>query len=1168
MNFKEIYFKYIDIFKDKIKDEFIEDLFNKDKKKRISLKTEHTKSNQEPEALTSDIIKEMLRECGIAPLDISREFIISGKDKSVIKKIKKKPDFYIESEDEESNRHLLFEIESLNKNLMQEGDGEGVEQANEWYNIKKTLFLQYNSIITNFMEWYILYYDFETENLELTQKSPWDMLAIIADVKFSRGKEYNLKANEHKREITTKFYNSFQDRLNKLLKRSSNITIPIEIRNYKKPLNLSQEGYEQNQVNYYRTIFSRLLFIKILESWRVLPLDPLNEGILNGEKMHWANDLSVLFFEVFNKKDENRPKEISKNFKKLPYLNGGLFRPSGIELDKSGNLRDIYLNPDAIKDIWDFFNEYRFVEDDSVSESEDSNTINPEILGYIFERSIGEERKKTGSYYTPEEITDYIIENTLFPYIIEKINIYLKKLKIKTIEKFSEIDFLENSVEIYEYTLNNILTNIRICDPACGSGAFLKKSAEKLLFLYKKCYKGCGRILPFKLVEKADSGLPFSDLYSLKEHILQNNLYGVDINPSAVELCELRLWLWVIKPPKEVIDTSPTFTCPPLPNIEYNIRIGNSLVGYTEIPRSMKKTDLIEKVVFEDLHREKKRLIALYYEGTENKEETEINKIKREIDEIIKTYQKKLNKILITEYQKELDIDIPIPSINILDYLEDSKINIKKLRESISELNKKFKLTNFKINCKETCNIDPEDIRKLKGLTCSKRKNTNRVKTIYPTSSFVISYYSESRKEVKRRLSEFIISLISKEDWLDIENIEFERKPDLIDLQFFIPFHWFVEFTDVFEEGGFDIIIGNPPYGGNVLKLEIEINKRIEISKPNIAKIFMLRVDDLIKKNGYISLLAPKSLTYASDWLNLRKNIIDELIEIYDVKEAFRDVLLEQVFYILKKNSKNPDYKAKDFYSDSIPIKINKSIITDTLYCDLISNDFDVISKISKEQYLTDLIKTYRGLPLQKFISEDSERSCLEGRNIGLYKFKGTYRKFNLNMKMSKKLRKKADQLKKVIKDYAKEKIVFQNIVAFIKNPTPHIRVMGSYDTEKLIPTDTVNIIEVIEEKSKFFILGFMNSVLFSWLLHRLAYNKAVRTMHLDNYALSKIPIPLLKSEIVENISQIVEKMLDSEFNINDYIKIEENLLTLYSLSNDDLPEDYQILVEFYKKKF
>ncbi len=292
--------------------------------------------------------------------------------------------FYIESKDPDRNS-LFFEIEHLNKGLTKKGDGEGIEQSREGYSIKPALFNHYDSIITNFFDWYIIKCDLEKEDFIFDRKNPWEMLEIITDIYFGRSREYLIESMEEtKNQITNRFYNEFQERLKKLLGKSSSIKTDIIIRNYNKPETISNEEYEQQLIAYYRTIFSRLLFIKILESWKMLPLDPLSY-IFKEDKRHWSSDLKELFFEVFNK--QNRNKEILDAFKKLPYLNGGLFRPSGIEPDKNGNLREVRLNSDEIKDIWDFFKEYQFLREHVNGLQNETNTINPEVLGYIFERT-------------------------------------------------------------------------------------------------------------------------------------------------------------------------------------------------------------------------------------------------------------------------------------------------------------------------------------------------------------------------------------------------------------------------------------------------------------------------------------------------------------------------------------------------------------------------------------------------------------------------------------------------------------------------------------------------------------------------------------------------------------------------------------------------------------
>jgi len=647
-----------------------------------------------------------------------------------LKRLKKKPDFFIESKDPEVNG-LLFEIEHLNKNLEKEGDGEGIEQAREWYSVKPALFLHYDSIITNFTEWYFLKCNKEIEDFDLPKKmEPWEILELIIDRKFGFGREYKTDEDTEKTiEITNKFYSGFQERLKKLLNYPSKIEINIEVQNFKKEERVSQEDYESELIKYYRTIFSRLLLIKILKSWKMINVDPL-KIIFKGDKRHWGTDLRYLFFDVFNTIKEKRSNELPESFSKLNYLNGGLFRPSGIELDEDGNLRNVQLNSDAIKDIWDFFKAYKFLR--SISNgAEKSNTINPEILGYIFERSIGDERKLTGSYYTREEITNYMVENAIYNFIIDKINKILAKRNIIPIKKISDIDFLENSEDIYHYILENILKRLKICDPACGSGAFLEKSAEKLLYLYKKCYKGCGRSLPYILSNnrEKDSQMPFSDIYSIKKHIIQNNLYGVDINPSAIEICELRLWLWVVKPPEDTMYKSEESNLLPLPNIEYNLRCGNSLIGYQKI--SLEKNKRIDDTTFAEILMKKKNLINSYYSRENVLKEIEKENERKEIDGIIEKLKSKLHDSLLNDFKRD-GIIVPAKKIEVSNYTKDGKFR-KKLHNEISELNKGNKLARFKIDF-----INPIDLKDkhTSGLLFSKDRKTKKLKTIYTSSKF------------------------------------------------------------------------------------------------------------------------------------------------------------------------------------------------------------------------------------------------------------------------------------------------------------------------------------------------------------------------------------------------------------------------------------------------
>jgi len=902
VNYKKIYETFNQKFKEKIKKTYIDEVFPDKGKRGIELKRIHTKFNQDPEALTSDIIRELLRECKIDPLDIVREYVIEGSN-NVFKKAKKKPDFFIESADPEING-LLFEIEHLNKPLDRVGDKEGIEQAREWYNIKPALFYEYDSIITNFTDWYLLRCNKETKDFDMPKRlEPWEIIEIIIDRKFGLGKEYIIDQELIKKsEITNVFYNGFQERLNKLLRRPSKILKNIEVQNYNKSEDITDDQFELDLIRYYRTIFSRLLFIKILKSWKMLPLDPL-KIVFQEDKRHWSSDLRFLFFDVFNKKKKNRPKELPESFYKLPYLNGGLFRPSGIELDKKGNQRNVQLNPDAIKDIWDFFKGYQFLKE-STGKNEDSNTINPEILGYIFERSIGDERKFTGSYYTREEITNYMVENTLFKYVIDKINDFLSGNKIKAINKISDIDFLINSVKVYDYLLKNILKQLRICDPACGSGAFLEKSAEKLLYLYKKCYKGCGRVIPYLLSEgnEIDSQMPFSDIYAIKKYIVQNNLYGVDINPSAIEICELRLWLWTVKPPESIEFSSESMELLPLPNIEYNLRCGNSLIGYQRVrPEKVRR---IDESLFVEILKKKEDLINSYYFEELLMEEIDKEKARKEIDKLIEESNERLNKILLGDF-KERKIKISAKTIEISGFL--SKNFRKDLHKEFFELNSRASLTKFKINFLEPKNLKTDLV---KGIAFSKEKKTNKIKSIFTTSKFNFGYYSE---EGDHPLSKFIIDLIP--DWTNVQNIKFEKSIDLNDLKDIKPFHWFMEFTEVFgnetdKTKGFDIIIGNPPF----IRIEnidepartlYKENYGLAEKRFDIYILFYELSNNILKEDGYFGFVSSNKFLKSQTAAKMRKFIknnfsIHEILN-FNNYSVFHGVGIDALLIFLKK---------------------------------------------------------------------------------------------------------------------------------------------------------------------------------------------------------------------------------------------------------------------------
>lgn len=1235
ITFQDIYNKYLQIFKEKIKDEYIEPLFNKDKANRIELITAHTKQGGEPEPLTEDIIKEMFRELEINPLEIARQIRIKGElflenlQEEQKKKVKiKKPDFQIRSLDPDIH-DLLFEIEHLNKSLTTKGDGEGIEQALEWYDLDRRLYDVCDSIVTNFMEWYYIKPDGEG-GFNIKEYDPWEILEIIKNIKLGRGRQYILEEHdEQKQEITSTFYNQFQERIKKILGLKSKIRTPIRIVNYEKPTNLTQEEYEQNIINYYRKIFSRLLFIKIIVSWKRLKADPITDGVLKAEKRYWINELTSLFFEVFNKRPEDRLSEIMEIFMDMPYLNGGLFRPNGIEIDDVGNLTGVDLNPEAIRDIWDFFKKFEFSKvniDEQLNPSIGVNTIKPEILGYILERTIGDERKKTGAYYTPETITEYIANNTIMPYITEKINSKFKE--ILPIKKITDIDSLANKTEIYYYLLKDVLPKIKICDPACGSGAFLEKAADKLLYLYEKCYAGCGRILKYHIEENEtpDSQMPFPDRYSIKRHILQNNLYGVDININAIEICELRLWLWAIKLPEELQGALEYVQLPALPNIEYNIRCGNSLVGYHEKERlSTIGTDKFQRIdekylsetgsAIKDILKHKQQLISCYYEKDERIEESRKIQIRKDINNIIYDFKDNLNNLIVNDFKNQ-EIIIPLLPVYINNYINLKNFR-KKFHDLISDLNKNNDLRYFKINFKKPVSIDYEKIRSINGVSCSLKKNTEKVLSIYPTSSFNFKYYSEHGN---KPFSTFLLRLDI--NWKDVENIEFKKAIGMKDILQISPFYWIMEFPDVFykkaSSNGFDIVIGNPPFVRADTEDEWFLTQRNLLEqlpsfenlweKWDIFVAFVERsIKHLLKENGYFGFVVSDAICtvkYSKKIRNwLQDNYKIHLIDYFEDFDVFKGIGINPILLFVKKSNDVSETEKSihsgSFRNISLKYSMNqnseylwKKIIPEILNYEIgIYEPLGRICYISKGMVPNADEKTAKGEFKKDDLISDTystknNKKYIEGKYTSRFKI-NKFRFFEWNtervpLKLSRPTFVELYEGKKIMRGRQTEGLIDKNDI--ICNDSLYILKrfsdLESIDNNSIKnslsknnPTDKRKDLEVISKNYEYeYLLAVINSKFANAYLNAIRRHKLPNTFYPDDFR--KLPIKPLKNQtFFIKLVDILQFLYQSNGDI-EKTEFFDNLLLnfiVYEIYFEDklkVEGLYQDLLNFVKDEF
>ena len=253
--------------------------------------------------------------------------------------------------------------------------------------------------------------------------------------------------------------------------------------------------------------------------------------------------LEPLFFATLNTdrgKEAVAPKALCDIYGKeirIPYLNGGLFEED--ELDK----KKVKFKKDHFASLFKFFNQYNFTIDETDPDDTEIG-VDPEMLGKIFENLL-EDNKDKGAFYTPKEIVQYMCRESLIAYLAET---KIEETKIRSFVLNQEVSDL---TEKEKAELLHALLEVKVCDPAVGSGAFPMGMLNELF--------ACTR----SLTGDAKSNV------ELKQHIVKNNIYGVDIEKGAVDIARLRFWLAIV-----VDETEPK----PLPNLDYKIMQGNSLL--------------------------------------------------------------------------------------------------------------------------------------------------------------------------------------------------------------------------------------------------------------------------------------------------------------------------------------------------------------------------------------------------------------------------------------------------------------------------------------------------------------------------------------------------------------------------------------------------------------
>ena len=335
---------------------------------------------------------------------------------------------------------------------------------------------------------------------------------------------------------------------------------------------LQRKGWMNEDLNYMQHLFERSPY---QDDYLDSVLEPLFFGILNTKP-----DERESVFDKFN-----WDKALLAEWKNIPYLNGGLF-----ERDADDEPKSIF-PAEYFKRLFQFFSEYNF----TIDENDPNDAVigvDPEMLGKIFENLL-EDNKDKGAFYTPKEIVRYMCQESLIAYLDNETSIPEEKIRRFVLSP-------EDSVSVIPHNkrakLLAALENVKICDPAIGSGAFPMGLLNELL----RC-------------REALAG-EYYDRVVIKKSIIYNNIYGVDIEKGAVDIARLRFWLSIV-----VDEETPS----PLPNLDYKIMQGNSLL------ESFQGVDL-SKLAYERNGKKDKGEISLF--------DSETNKLQKTVSHLLATY--------------------------------------------------------------------------------------------------------------------------------------------------------------------------------------------------------------------------------------------------------------------------------------------------------------------------------------------------------------------------------------------------------------------------------------------------------------------------------------------------------------------------------------------------
>lgn len=595
------------------------------------------------------------------------------------------------------------------------------------------------------------------------------------------------------------------------------------------------------------TWINRILFLKLLEAQLVnYHQGDTSYAFLNSQKISSFDELNTLFFQVLAKKPNERLAKVNKLFATVPYLNSSLFEVTPLEnscftISQLAEDSLPVLSQSVLKDnqgkkrtgdlttlayLFDFLNAYDFSSEGAEEIQEDNKTlISASVLGLIFEKING---YKDGSFFTPSFITMYMCKETLRRAVLQKFN---------DTKKWSCTDFNQLYDHIKDkQDANSIINSLKICDPAVGSGHFLVSALNELIvikselgILLDKQGKTLrdydikvvndeliitdddGKIFEYKPTSKESQRIQ-ETLFSEKQTLIENCLFGVDINPNSVKICRLRLWIELLKH-AYYKDAGTYLELETLPNIDINIKCGNSLISRFGLDADLTKALKKQKIT-----------ITKYREAVKSYRHAQSKAEKWEMEELISKIK--------TDFSAEI-----------------SGFAMAELSDKISVLDRLKKQLSLLEETKEAKKIREEKTKKAQ------------------------KDYEKIRDKIE-----------------DLKSNKMYQNA----------FEWRFEFPEVLNDKGdflgFDVVIGNPPYGikfADAEKIYYKNNfSNVHVRTPESFNYFWGLTERISKNTGCCNFIVPSSFLSQIEFEKTRK-IILENYSLYSVVNLGDNVFLD-----------------------------------------------------------------------------------------------------------------------------------------------------------------------------------------------------------------------------------------------------------------------------------